>query len=226
MAWAERAMVGRSRCRLFGSRTRPPIAAKSWNWAERQDRERDRPTLDERFLMTTPDVVGVAANQVDAEDRQQQVVADAGTLFCVSRLRVVVPKNSRAASSSETGALSTSTTPSTPIKAWSSPSPDITSTPTAHEITIGSWPACLSAASRRRPVIPVAPATAIRFVQHVRRVRSSVVLLAGIGAWEPAPAHTWCVVSGEAETVRRELQRCGVVLVSPRTALVRGDPAR
>jgi hypothetical protein len=41
----------------------------------------DRPGLDEVFLVSLPDVVSVAVDAVDAKDRQEDVVSDAGSFF-------------------------------------------------------------------------------------------------------------------------------------------------
>jgi len=41
----------------------------------------DRPGPDEVFLVSLPDVVSVAVDVVDAEDRQEYVVSDAGPFF-------------------------------------------------------------------------------------------------------------------------------------------------
>ena len=45
------------------------------------DGVRDRARLDEVFLVSLPDVVSVAVDAVDAKDRQEDVVSDAGSLF-------------------------------------------------------------------------------------------------------------------------------------------------
>ena len=42
---------------------------------------RDRPGLDEVFLVSLPDVMSVAVDAVDAKDRQKNVVSDAGSFF-------------------------------------------------------------------------------------------------------------------------------------------------
>src|SRR4051812_36991161 len=78
-----------------------------------------------------------------------------------SRLRVEVVKNSRTASSSQTGALATSTTTSAPIITSASPSPVIVSTPVAGEAGTGSCPCVMRRRTTLLPIRPLPPMTTI-----------------------------------------------------------------
>ena len=68
------------------------------------------------------------------------------------------------AASSSGGALVASTTASTPVRASSRPSPVKRSTPRERLIGTTSWPSRSRAATVRLPMLPVAPATAMRMV--------------------------------------------------------------
>src|SRR5918995_2428765 len=77
------------------------------------------------------------------------------------RLRVEVVKNSVAACWSGEGPVATSMIVWTPGRAWSSPSPVVTSTPSERAIGTTSWPRDSRMSTTGRPTRPVAPATAI-----------------------------------------------------------------
>src|SRR5918994_1834077 len=77
------------------------------------------------------------------------------------RLRVELVKNSVAACWSGDGPVATSMIVWTPVRAWSSPSPVITSTPCEREMGTTSYPRDSRMSTTGRPTRPVAPATAI-----------------------------------------------------------------
>src|SRR5215218_7479957 len=104
-----------------------------------------------------------------------------------SWLRVEVVKNSRTASSSQTGALETSTTTSAPAITSARPSPLIVSTPVAGEAGTASCPWAISRVTTLLPTRPLPPITTIfmRFLSlglHQRRpdaasIRDTITLV-------------------------------------------------
>ena len=60
---------------------RVTIAAKSWNWVAGTIVQGTGPASHEALLLALAGVVGVAFDPVDADDRQQHVVAHAGPLL-------------------------------------------------------------------------------------------------------------------------------------------------
>src|SRR5215218_1083565 len=104
-----------------------------------------------------------------------------------SWLRVEVTKNSRTASSSQDGALATSTTTSAPAITSARPSPLIVSTPVAGEAGTASCPWAISRVTTLLPTRPLPPMTTIfmRFLSlglHQRRpdaasIRDTITLV-------------------------------------------------
>src|SRR6201982_3834904 len=88
-----------------------------------QDRIGNAGRLDQILLGHLGAEVATVGTAVAADDRQRQMMLDAGGLFAAIRLRPEVSKNSSTALSSHTGAFARSTTTSAPESASFSPSP-------------------------------------------------------------------------------------------------------
>ena len=123
------------------------------------------PRLDFGLLGNLGAQVSAFGQTFGPDDRHRDVVADSGgALSAASRLRVEVVKNSRTASSSQAGALETSTTTSAPAITSSRPSPVMVFTPVSGEAGTASWPWASSRRTTLLPTRPVPPMTTILMV--------------------------------------------------------------
>src|SRR4051795_164403 len=129
-----------------------------------------------------------------------------------SRLRVEVTKNSRTASSSQTGALATSTTTSAPAITSARPSPVIVSTPVAGEAATASCPCPTSRPTTLLPTRPLPPMTTIfmtflpavvRDVEDHRRTTPR----ASVGDPSQAPSRVGVVARANTDAARGLLGR-------------------
>src|SRR5213078_2524310 len=129
-----------------------------------------------------------------------------------SRLRVEVVKNSRTASSSQTGALETSTTTSAPAITSARPSPVMVSTPVAGEAGTASCPCAPSRATTLAPTRPLPPMTTIfmTFLPVVVRDvedRPRTTPRASVGDPSRAPSRVGVVAMANPDAARGLLGR-------------------
>ena len=120
-----------------------------------QDRVRDVPRLDLGLLGDLGAQVAAVGQEIGPDDATTaRWWPTPAARSAASRLRVEVVKNARTASSSQAGALETSTTTSAPAITSARPSPLMVSTPVAGDAGTAS---CPCAASRRTTLLPTRP---------------------------------------------------------------------
>src|SRR3954452_14811254 len=137
------------------------------------------------------------------------------------RLRAEAVKNAVASAWSGEGPVAVSTIVSTPVRAWLSPSPVTTSTPSERDIATTSWPRDSRISTSGRPTRPVAPATAIFAFCCISASRESIAPYS-----EDRPRRGDVTARAPAGCVSndlfREARADGIELASVRV-VVRGD---